>query len=93
MFILAKTHAAIVAAKDAEIAGLMKRLEASHARYQKAVTSEVRVCLLAGERAKQIRALEAKLAVFTAPRARDAKGHFMPTKKPIDHMIEALEAL
>lgn len=80
MLMLTKTHAAVVAAKDAEIAGLMKRLEAMTRRYQQTLTSEVQARCLAGDRLREIRKLETKLAVFTAPRARDAKGHFISAK-------------
>ena len=63
MFIKTTTHKRIVAKKDAEIAGLMKRL-----RFKQ---DSLRYC------DKRITELKARLAPFTKIRNRDAKGRFI----------------
>lgn len=73
MLMLTKTHAAVVAAKDAEIAGLMKRLEASKLQVA-GLSEDVRQAEASSD------ALTAQLAVFTAPRARNERGHFISAK-------------
>jgi len=87
MLMLTKTHAAVVATKDAEIAGLMKRLEtADGARRMWMRAHEKAIEQVAGLR-EDVRqaeassdALTAQLAVFTAPRARNERGHFISAK-------------
>jgi len=73
MLMLKSTHEAIVAKKDAEIAGLMKRIETLHGCQKAAAFGEDAMLTT-------ILDLRRELAVFTAPRARNAKGHFLPTK-------------
>lgn len=67
MLMRQSTHDAIVAAKDAEL-GEQKKLSA------KVFASNLR---LARENAD----LRARLAVFTAPRQRDASGRYQPTSR------------
>lgn len=80
MLMLTKTHAAVVAAKDAEIAGLMKRID--RMALNMAADDEEIAHLQQKLRMSEHRyeKLDAQLAVFTAPRARDAKGHFISAK-------------
>ena len=66
MLMLTKTHAAVVAAKDAKITRLQQHMD----RMAKNMFADD----------QRIAHLEARLAVFTAPRARDAKGHFISAK-------------
>jgi len=77
MFIKTTTHNRIVAEKDAEIAGLMKRLDASAERHKE---DAERIKLVTGWYYAVSGAntkLHARLAPFTTPRARDDKGRFM----------------
>lgn len=80
MLMLQSTHGRIVTEKDAEIARLMTRLGKANADL---IAEE----MVAQDRLVQIRKLIAQLTIvggklskFTAPRARDAKGHFLPLK-------------
>lgn len=73
MFVLAKTHAAIVAQRDAEIDRIGVLLE--HSRLAHDLSSD-----LLREAERRNGELRRQLAVFTAPRARDAKGHFISAK-------------
>ena len=87
MLMLKSTHEAIVAKKDAEIAGLMKRI-ATLVETQR--TDGVRIrglkdrCIdlwTAKDSAEAFReAAEARLAVFTAPRKRGLGGRFVSSK-------------
>jgi hypothetical protein len=83
MLMLTKTHAAVVAAKEAEIAGLMKRIGTLLETQR---TDLVRIRGLK-DRCNDLwtakDAVEAKLAVFTAPRARNDRGHFVSAKEPV----------
>ncbi|MBI0530891.1 hypothetical protein [Sphingomonas sp. TX0522] len=81
MFILRSKHDAAIAAKDAEIAGLMKRVQTFSGLWNEVGTELAKSRLLAADRAKEIRRLEAKLAVFTAPRQRDKRGRYQPTSR------------
>ncbi len=68
MLITTARHERIVAAKDAEIAGLMARLDRSHSNWQRAMANEVKTALLAADRGKQMRLLETRLSnTFPAP--------------------------
>lgn len=87
MFIRKSTHDAIVAQKDAEIARINLRCDAARDRSNHNCQAATKSALLAADRAKQICALEARLAVFTAPRARGPKGHFLPTR-PADAPVK-----
>lgn len=77
MFIKATTHKRIVAAKNAEIAGLMKRLEradldvAQGDHWLQSTAWELR------DAQKTIVALRARLAPFTKIRNRDSRGRFI----------------
>lgn len=57
-------HDAIVAAKDAEIAAANRQVDHWLGR--------------ANRQSTELSTLRAKLARYTAPRQRDAKGHFLP---------------
>lgn len=65
-FISKRDHDAIVAAKDGHAEGMARRLRL-YAAHLKAMRDHNAT-------------LEARLAVFTAPRKRDAKGHFLSAK-------------
>jgi hypothetical protein len=93
MLMLKTTHAAVVAAKDAEIERAGERARMYAGLLTDCRLNNSRLIDECNGLATQVARLEARLAVFTAPRARGPKGHFLPTKAPIDHMIEALEAL
>lgn len=68
------THDRIVAEKDAEIAGLMKRLTLIQT-HRELVDS-----LLRTSEARNSD-LRRQLAVFTAPRQRDEKGRYQPLSR------------
>jgi len=72
MFVRQSTHDAIVAAKDAEIAVLVKQLESAEQ-----INDEVHRELWRQDDA--VADLRARLAVFTAPRMRGDRGRFLPT--------------
>jgi len=74
MFILKSKHDAAIAAKDAEIAGLMKRLSKANADL---IAEE----MVADDRLNQIRKLHSQLARYTAPRERGEGGRFLPLKR------------
>lgn len=87
MLMLTKTHAAIVAAKDAEIAqakaetaAWFKRWGEDHQTYAPRIRGLKDRC---NDLWTAKDAAEAKLAVFTAPRARNDRGHFVSAKEPI----------
>lgn len=65
-FITTARHERELAQKDAEIAGLTRRLRIFSDALKKMHRENIE--------------LEARLAVFTAPRKRDAKGLFVSTK-------------
>jgi len=97
MLMLKSTHDRIVAAaiadKDAHNEHLvvtLQHVEDLNRRYARKVLQMADHLQTADE---TIARLEARLAVFTAPRKRNAKGHFLPVKSPIDKMIDALEAM
>lgn len=81
MFIRKSKHDAAIAAKDAEIAGLMKRARFLNTAWGEATNDTVKAYLLAADRAKEIRRLEAKLARYTAPRERGKGGRFLPLNR------------
>ena len=76
MFVKTTTHKRIVAEKDAEIAGLMKRLEIN----QSCMDSDmIRIRGLkdrCNDLYQQMHDYRTRLAPFTTPRARDDKGRF-----------------
>lgn len=73
MLMLKSTHDAVVTAKDEEIAEARALQNEWFFKWQAANAG----CFY---RDDEIADLRARLAVFTAPRARNAKGHFLPTK-------------
>ncbi|ANC85437.1 hypothetical protein [Sphingomonas sp. NIC1] len=81
MFILKSKHDAAIAAKDAEIARLMKRVHTFSDLWNEVGTELAKSRLLAAGRANEIRRLEAKLARYTAPRERGEGGRFLPLKR------------
>lgn len=83
MLITTARHERIVAAKDAEIAGLMARLNRMQTAHDVGLINEASML-------DTIEKQRARLAAFTAPRARNAKGHFLPTKSPVDQVLDAL---
>lgn len=94
MLMLKSTHEAIVAAKDDQIAGLMKRistlegcLQVGRVSEQSMIDNIMRLREQVAGLSEDVRQAEAssdaltvRLAVFTAPRARNAKGHFISAK-------------
>jgi len=77
MLISTAKHKRIVAEKDAEIAGLMKRLDSTQ--------------WFLGHQQTEIDKLQKRLAPFTKTRERDERGRFLPLRRPIDDVLYALE--
>lgn len=81
MFVLKSTYDAAIAAKDAEIAGLMKRID-TLVEFGKSDQRRIRElkdrCADLWQKAHDA---EAKLARFTEPRERGEGGRFLPLKR------------
>lgn len=76
-FITTAAHKRIVAAKDAEIAGLNEWAN-------DLAESERRTADIASERLREIERLRAALEKFTAPRQRDSRGRYQPISRKGD---------
>jgi hypothetical protein len=76
MIITTATHKRIVAEKDAENAGLIKRLNERQATDAKMFAANVKL-------AREVADLRRQLAVFTAPRQRGPRGRFLSTKEQV----------
>ncbi|MHA0335794.1 hypothetical protein [Sphingomonas aquatilis] len=74
MFILKSKHDAAIAAKDAEIAGLMRRVTSLAAACEAGDVNEAGML-------STIADLRAQLTRYTAPRERGEGGRFLPLKR------------
>jgi septal ring factor EnvC (AmiA/AmiB activator) len=71
------THERELAAKDAEIAGLMARIKRADESFARLASTEIQTNARAEEQAKTIRSLEARLAKFdSSNRPRNERGQF-----------------
>ena len=77
MFIKATTHNRIVAEKDAQIAGLMKRLNGADHQIDQLENCVLTNTVTLKRATMAITELRARLAPFTTLRARDGKGRFI----------------
>jgi len=77
MLISTAKHKRIVAEKDAEIAGLMRRLEASAEKHRDDATSIHSITSRYYAGMNENARLQARLAPFTKIRNRDSRGRFI----------------
>lgn len=77
MFIKATTHKRIVAEKDAEIAGLMKRLAATQKNMEATIIRIRELKNRCNDLFQESHDLRARLAPFTKIRNRDSRGRFI----------------